>query len=91
MADIRNLQIPAYTNISAKPVHDAEEIRSMLQQQLLSPVLWKNSVENMIYDGFDAFYEVGPSKVLSGLSKRINPAVNCIPVGKGRELEDLRT
>jgi [acyl-carrier-protein] S-malonyltransferase len=91
MADIQNPKIPVYTNVTANPVQDAEEIRSMLQQQLLSPVLWKNSVENMIHDGFDAFYEVGPSKVLSGLSKRINPAGDCIPVGKVEDLDNLRT
>jgi len=90
-ADIRNLQIPVYTNVSAKPLQDAEGIRRMLQQQLVSPVLWKNSVENMIYDGFDAFYEVGPSKVLTGLSKRINRARGCVPVGKAEDLENLRT
>ena len=90
MADIRNLQMPVYTNVSAEPVQDAEEIRSILQQQLLSPVLWKNTVENMIHDGVDAFYEVGPSKVLSGLSKRINPAVDCMSVGRVEDLEKLR-
>jgi [acyl-carrier-protein] S-malonyltransferase len=90
-ADIRNPQIPVYTNVTAHPVQDAEEIRSMLQKQLLSPVLWKNTVENMIYDGFDTFYEVGPAKVLSGLSKRINPAVDCMSVGKVEDLENLRT
>ncbi len=72
-------------------MQDAEEIRSMLQKQLLSPVLWKNTVENMIHDGFDAFYEVGPSKVLSGLSKKLNPAGGCMPVGKVEDLDNLRT
>jgi [acyl-carrier-protein] S-malonyltransferase len=91
MADIQSPRIPVYTNVTANPVQDAEEVRSMLQQQLLSPVLWKNTVENMIHDGFDAFYEVGPSKVLSGLSKRINPAVGCMPVGKVEDLDNLRT
>jgi [acyl-carrier-protein] S-malonyltransferase len=90
-ADIRNPQIPVYTNVTAHPASGAEEIRSMLQKQLLSPVLWKNTVENMIYDGFDTFYEVGPAKVLSGLSKRINPAVDCMSVGKVEDLDNLRT
>jgi len=90
-ADIQDPQMPVYTNVTGNPVQDAEEIRNILEQQLLSPVLWKKTVENMIHDGFDAFYEVGPSKVLSGLSKRINPAVDCIPVGKAEDLENLRT
>jgi len=90
VADIQNARIPVYTNVTARPVQAAEEIRSSLQKQLLSPVLWKNTVENMIQDGFDAFYEVGPSKILSGLIKRINPAADCIPVGKAKDLENLK-
>ncbi len=90
VADIQNARIPVYTNVTARPVQAAEEIRSSLQKQLLSPVLWKNTVENMIHDGFDAFYEVGPSKILSGLIKRINPAADCIPVGKAKDLENLK-
>jgi [acyl-carrier-protein] S-malonyltransferase len=90
MANINNPEIPVYANVTATPVQDVEQIRNMLQKQLLFPVLWKDTVENMIHDGLDAFYEVGPGKVLSGLSRRINAAIDCVPVGNAEDLDNLR-
>ncbi|OPX34657.1 [acyl-carrier-protein] S-malonyltransferase [candidate division KSB1 bacterium 4484_188] len=88
-ADIRNPEIPVYTNVTAQPVQTAETVREMLQRQLLSPVLWQNIIENMHADGFDQFYEVGPSKVLCGLNRRINRQLQCTPLGKAEDLENL--
>jgi len=44
--------------------------------QLISPVLWTQSISQMINDGIKNFVEVGPGKVLQGLIKKINPDVN---------------
>ena len=82
--------IPVYTNVSAKPVTDPEEIRKSLKKQLLSPVLWQKSVENMIADGVNQFYEVGFGKVLSGLVKRIDRSISCNPLGSVEDLQNLK-
>ncbi len=79
--EIKEAQVPVYTNVTAQPVTAADEIRSLLYRQLTSPVLWQKSMENMIADGFERFYEIGPGKVLTGLLKRINRQVPCQPVG----------
>ncbi len=79
--EIKAAQVPVYTNVTAQPVTAADEIRSLLYRQLTSPVLWQKSMENMIADGFERFYEIGPGKVLTGLLKRINRQVPCQPVG----------
>ena len=50
-----------------------DEIKNLLHQQVTSPVRWEETIKNMIADGFDEFYEIGPGKVLQGLVKRINP------------------
>jgi [acyl-carrier-protein] S-malonyltransferase len=42
---------------------------------------------NMISDGVDEFYEIGPGKVLQGLVKRINPDVKCLGIDKFNEVE----
>ncbi|SMO42105.1 ACP S-malonyltransferase [Fodinibius sediminis] len=61
---------PIYSNYTAEPTMDPEEIRSNVLNQLLNPVLWTQTLENMHKDGADAFVEVGPGKVLQGLVKR---------------------
>lgn len=66
---------PVYQNVNALPSLNPADIRSNLIAQLTSPVLWTQTVINMIKDGADDFIEVGPGTVLQGLVKKINPAV----------------
>ncbi len=73
--EIRNATVPVYANVTAKPVVAAQEIRDLLIRQLTHPVRWEESVVNMAADGASVFIEIGPGKVLQGLVKRINPAV----------------
>ncbi len=78
---IRPAKFPVYSNVEARPVQDADHIRELLKQQLLSPVRWVSIIENMIADGYTDFYEVGPGKVLQGLQKRIRRDYPCQAVG----------
>ncbi|HTI52296.1 MAG TPA: [acyl-carrier-protein] S-malonyltransferase, partial [Planctomycetaceae bacterium] len=68
-------------NVDAQPHDDPAEIRALLVRQVLSPVLWEDSVRNMLNAGADVFYEIGPGKVLRGLLKRIDRKVECRSVG----------
>ncbi len=61
---------PVYSNVSALPSTDPDEIRNHLLRQLLSPVRWTQTLQNMYDDGATKFIEVGPGKVLQGLVKR---------------------
>jgi len=72
---IEDAAIPVYANVTALPVRKADEIRSLLYQQLTSPVRWEEIVRNMIVDGAGLFVEVGPGKVLQGLVKRTDASV----------------
>ncbi len=74
-------EFPVYANVTAKPVTEAEEIKELLFKQLTYPVLWFNTIQNMIEDGITEFYEVGPGKVLAGLLKRINRRIPVKTVG----------
>lgn len=67
---------PIYQNVCAKAVQNTSEIKTNLIAQLTSPVRWTQSVEQMITDGAQHFIEVGPGKVLQGLMRKINRAVN---------------
>lgn len=62
---------PIYQNVTAHAETDAEQIKENLIIQLTSPVLWTQSVKQMIADGATEFIEVGPGHVLEGLVKRI--------------------
>lgn len=61
---------PIYSNYTAEPTSDPEEIRSNLLNQLMNPVRWTQTLQNMMENGAESFIEVGPGKVLQGLVKR---------------------
>jgi len=84
--NIKNAQIPVYTNVTGKGIQKVEEIRAMLEQQLTSPVRWEESVKNMIADGATQFVEIGPGKVLQGLVKRIDSSVDVIGIEKYEDI-----
>ena len=73
---IRTPSAPIYQNFNAKPSLIPEEIKSNLINQLTSPVLWTQSVNNMISNNISTFIEFGPGRVLQGLVKKINRDVN---------------
>jgi len=73
-------KIPVFSNVDAEPHDDPDEIRRILVKQILSPVLWEQSIRNLFAQGFDTFYEVGPGRVLRGLMKRIDRKVKCLGV-----------
>ncbi|OQX87260.1 [acyl-carrier-protein] S-malonyltransferase [candidate division KSB1 bacterium 4484_87] len=81
--------IPVYANVSAKAHIKADEILPLLIQQLTSPVRWLETIENMITDGADSFFEIGPGKVLTGLMKRINRRAKIKNMGTVEEINAL--
>ena len=87
IANFYNAKFPVYANVNAKPVKSKDEIKNNLFEQVTSPVQWEKTIVNMIEDGYDEFYEVGPGNVLQGLLKRINPDVNCITIDKYSDVE----
>jgi [acyl-carrier-protein] S-malonyltransferase len=76
-AGIRSPEIPLISNVDAAVHNDPDEIREILVRQVISPVLWEDSVRKMLADGVDQFYEIGPGKVLKGLMKRIDRKTEC--------------
>lgn len=68
---------PVYQNVTANPTTNPEIIKTNLLAQLTAPVKWTQTVRNMVADGADSFIEVGPGKVLQGLtSKTAGPDVS---------------
>ncbi|GAB4185122.1 MAG: ACP S-malonyltransferase [Calditrichia bacterium] len=88
-ANINDISVPLYANVTGKPVTKASEIKELLKQQLLSPVRWEDSMRNMINDGYNFFLEVGPGNVLQGLLKRIDRNMDFFGVDRLSDLEQL--
>jgi len=80
-------RIPVYANVTAKPVQAKGSIKKLLYEQLSNPVRWEETIINMINDGADEFYEIGPGKVLQGLVKRINPDMKVFGIDKYSDVE----
>ncbi len=76
-AELRPPRLPVWSNVDARPHTDPDEIRVLLVRQVLQPVLWEDTLRNMLADGFDRFYEIGPGRVLAGLLKRVQRKAEC--------------
>jgi len=63
--------VPVVNNVDVKCESDAAAIRHALVRQLYSPVRWTESVEFIASQGVTQLLEMGPGKVLTGLTKRI--------------------
>ena len=66
---------PIYQNVTARAEENKDVIKRQLLEQLTSPVRWTQSVQQMIADGANEFYEFGPGDVLKGLIRKINSDV----------------
>lgn len=67
--------IPVVHNVHARCEPDPEKIRSLLVEQIYSPVQWTNCMQTIIAAGAAVVVECGPGKVLSGLSRRIDKSL----------------
>ncbi len=85
-AEIKDPRFPVYSNVTAKPIQKATDVRPLLLQQLTNPVKWQQSIENMHKAGVNKFVELGPGKVLQGLVKRTCSDCETIGIDKFSEL-----
>jgi [acyl-carrier-protein] S-malonyltransferase len=69
--------LPVVSNVDAKPHENPDEIRRLLIQQVLQPVMWEDSMRYLLGQGFDQFHEIGPGRVLRGLLRRIDRKTSC--------------
>lgn len=70
-------RIPVIFNVDAQPHQDPQQIQELLVQQVVSPVLWEDSMRYLLDTGIDSFCEIGPGRVLRGLLRRIDRKINC--------------
>lgn len=66
---------PIYQNVTAKAETNPEDIKSNLIKQLTASVKWTQTMQQMQEDGLTSVAEVGPGKVLQGLFKKMDRAL----------------
>jgi [acyl-carrier-protein] S-malonyltransferase len=81
--NIKNARIPVVANVNAREEIWSEDIAANLVAQVSKPVLWEDTVRNMIAAGVTTFIEIGPGKALTGFIKKIDKTV------KTYNIEDL--
>lgn len=91
---IKAPEVPVIHNVHAQAESDPEKIRSLMVEQIYSPVKWTSCVQEMVARGIDTTLECGPGKVLSGLSRRIDKSLSSYsietPDGLDKALQDLK-
>jgi [acyl-carrier-protein] S-malonyltransferase len=65
---------PVVSNVTASASTNPDELKDRLLRQITSPVLWEDSIREVIRLGVEEFVEMGPGTVLTGLGKRISDA-----------------
>jgi [acyl-carrier-protein] S-malonyltransferase len=72
--------IPVIQNADVMAFTQAEEIKQALVEQLYRPVRWIETIQAIASGGATIVVECVPGKVLTGLNKRIDAALNCLAV-----------
>lgn len=85
--DMKEPWIPVVANVTAKAVEAPEDIRSHLVAQVTGMVRWRESVLYLREQGVATLVEIGAGRVLTGLTKRINPDLSGISVGTPQEID----
>ena len=79
--------VSVLNNVDVKAETDADAIRNALVRQLYSPVRWTETVEKMSHSGVEVLVEIGPGKVLNGLTKRIVDSLQATSVNDVKSLD----
>ena len=81
--------VPVVTNVEARPNGDAARVVPLLLEQVSSVVRWIECVEALKAEGVTRLVELGPGKVLSGLTKRITKDIESFNVEDSASLEKV--
>jgi [acyl-carrier-protein] S-malonyltransferase len=87
----RDLDMPLFTNVDARPISTGAEARDALLRQVASPVRWEEIIVAMASLGVTRFLEVGPGKVLSGLVRKIVKDASVVSVNEPPDIERFFT
>ncbi len=82
--------VPVVFNVSAQFGSNPQQIKENLVNQVSNPILWEQSVRNLIAAGIDTFIGLGPGNSLGRLMKRIAPELKTFSVEKVEHITQLK-
>ena len=86
---LKEAGVSVLNNVDVKNEIEANAIRNALVRQLYSPVRWTETVEKMAQNGVEVLVEVGPGKVLNGVTKRIVDSLQAVSVNDVKSLDSI--
>jgi [acyl-carrier-protein] S-malonyltransferase len=84
---VDDAEIPFMSNVSADFIKKGMSIKQSLVKQVYSPVLWEDTIRNMVKTGVNTFIELGPGRTLSGFVKKIDKKLITLNV---QDMESLK-
>ena len=79
--------VPVVANVVAHAIHEPDDIKRRLVEQVTGTVRWRECVAYMAANGINDFYEIGAGKVLAGLVKRTATTANAMSIGTPADIE----
>ena len=88
-----NFKIPEFeiiNNVTAEPIKDPKQIKTLLIEQIYSTVRWRESLQKMQAYGVKNYIEIGPGKALIGMVKRTLKGINCFSINSILDIENIK-
>lgn len=70
------MEHPVISNVTADYIDTVDEVKGLLYRQVMSSVLWEQTIRRMAEDGVRHYVELGPGRTLSGFVKKIDRSLN---------------
>ncbi|MCS6944732.1 MAG: ACP S-malonyltransferase [Sutterellaceae bacterium] len=81
--------VPVIHNVDVATHEDLDAVRAALARQAAAPVRWTETIHRMAAEGVTHVVECGPGRVLAGLTKRINAALESLALSDATALHDV--
>ena len=83
-------KIPVISNVNAIPCKSSSEFKSLLSQQIIKTVKWRETIILMENKGVKKIFEIAPGNVLGGLVKRITKNIECFSIQNPNDMDNLK-
>jgi [acyl-carrier-protein] S-malonyltransferase len=87
--EIKALAFPIVANVDAQPNQDPSHVKDRLVRQVDGPVHWEESIRFMHENGITKALEIGPGKVLAGLSRRVAKELKVLSVNDPKSVAEV--